>query len=131
MKPKPLLVTTATYWALMGVLLQAVPVMAFGLDANGPPSLIANLRVPASLVFPLAILNWLSRNSDASSARDAIFLSNLTAFTLVGIGDLLVTIMPGADPTGWLFVVLNLAFAAAFFVVGRVNMSSRVLRTAN
>jgi hypothetical protein len=62
---------------------------------------------------------------------DAIFLSNLTAFTLVGIGDLLVTIMPGADPTGWLFVVINFAFAVAFFVVGRVNMSSRVLRTAN
>jgi len=111
----------------MGVLLQAVPVIAFGLDANASPSLVANLRVPASLVFPLAVLNWLSRNADPSAARDAIFFSNMTAFTLVGIGDLLVTLMPGADPTGWVFVLINLSFAIAFFVVGRVNMSSRVL----
>ena len=127
MKPKLLFVVTATYWALMGVLLQAVPVIAFGLDANASPSLVANLRVPASLVFPLAVLNWLSRNADPSAARDAIFFSNMTAFTLVGIGDLLVTLMPGADPTGWVFVLINLSFAIAFFVVGRVNMSSRVL----
>ena len=131
MKPKLLFVITATYWALLGVLLQAVPVMAFGLDANASPSLIANLRVPASLLFPLAVLNWLSRNSDPSAARDAIFLSNLTAFTLVGIGDLLVTLMPGADPTGWVFVVINLSFAIAFFVVARVNMSSRVPKTVS
>ena len=131
MKPKLLFVLSATYWALMGVVLQAVPVMAFGLDANASPSLIANLRVPASLLFPLAVLNWLSRNSDPSAARDAIFVSNLTAFALVGIGDLLVTLMPGADPIGWVFVVINLLFAVAFFVVGRVNMSSRVLKTVN
>jgi hypothetical protein len=115
----------------MGVLLQAVPVKAFGLDANASPSLVASLRVPASLVFPLAVLNWLSRNADPSAARDAIFFSNMTAFTLVGIGDLLVTLMPGADPTGWVFVLINLSFAIAFFVVGRVNMSSRVLKTVN
>ena len=131
MKPKLLFVVSATYWALIGVLLQAVAVMAFGLDAGAPPSLIANLRVPASLLFPLAVLDWFSRHSDPSTARDAIFFSNLTAFTLVGIGDLLVTLMPGADPSGWVFVLINLAFAVAFFVVGRVNMSSRVLKTVN
>ena len=131
MRPKLLFVVTATYWALMGVLLQAVPVMVFGLDANASPSLIANLRVPASLLFPLAVLNWLSRNSDPSAARDAIFLSNLTAFTLVGIGDLFVTLMPGADPAGWVFVITNFSFAIAFFAVGRINMSSRVLKTAS
>ena len=131
MKPKLLFVVTATYWALMGVLLQAAPVMAFGLDANASPSLIANLRVPASLLFPLAVLNWLSRNAEPSAARDAIFYSNMTAFTLVGMGDLLVTLMPDADPTGWVFVLVNLSFAISFFVVGRINMSSRVLRKTN
>jgi hypothetical protein len=42
----------------------------------------------------------------------------------VAIGDFLVTIIPGADPSGWVFVVINLLFAIAFFVVGRANMST-------
>lgn len=126
MKPKLLMTLAACYWAATGVLLQAVPVMAFGLDSDASPALIANIRVPASLLFPLALLNWLARDSAASSARDAILSSNFVAFTLVGIGDVLVTMMPNADPTGWVFAVANLLFAVAFFVVGRAHMSTRM-----
>ena len=129
MRPKLLFVLAATYWTLMSILLQALPIMAFGLDANASPALIANLRVPASLAFPIGVLNWLARNSGASAARDAIFISNVTAFALAGIGDLLVTLMPGADPTGWVFVFINLAFALGFAIVARANMSSRVHST--
>ncbi len=98
--------------------------MAFGLAPDAPASLIANLRVPASLLLAFAVMNWFARNSDASSARDAIFIGNTVAFAFVAIGDFLVTIIPGADPSGWVFVVVNLVFAIAFFVVGRANMST-------
>jgi len=124
MKPKLLFTLAAIYMGLIGTVLQAFPIMAFGLAADAPASLIANLRVPSSLLLAFAVMNWFARNSDASSARDAIFIGNTMAFAFFAIADLLVTIIPGADPSGWAFVVVNLLFAIAFFVVGRANMST-------
>ena len=69
-------------------------------------------------------MNWFARNSDASSARDAIFIGNTVAFAFVAIVDFLITIIPGADPSGWVFIVIDLLFVVAFFVVGRANMST-------
>jgi hypothetical protein len=109
---------------LVGILLQAMPNMAFDLAPDAPASLIANIRVPASLLLAFAVMNWFARNTDASSARDAIFIGNTVAFAFVTIGDFLVTIIPGADPSGWVFVVINLLFTIAFLVVGRANMST-------
>ena len=124
MKPKLLFTLATIYMGLVGILLQAIPHFAFGLAPDAPASLIANLRVPASLLLAFAVMNWFARNSDASGARDAIFIGNTVAFAFVAIGDFLVTIIPGADPSGWVFVVVNLLFAIAFFVVGRANMST-------
>ena len=124
MKPKLLFTLATIYMGLVGILLQAIPHFAFGLAPDAPASLIANLRVPASLLLAFAVMNWFARNSDASSARDAIFIGNTVAFAFVAIVDFLITIIPGADPSGWVFVVINLLFAIAFFVVGRANMST-------
>ncbi|SRR6266508_1465617 len=130
MKPSSLLTSAAIYLALIGTVLQLFPIMAFGLDANAPALLIANLRVPASLLFAIAVTNWFARNSDASRARDAILLGNLVAFVLVAIGDFILSMMPGGDPIGFVFAFINLCFAIAFFVVGRANMSTRTSATA-
>ena len=127
MKPSSLLTVAAIYLALIGTVLQLFPVMVFGLDANAPALLIANLRVPASLVFAIAVTNWFARNSDASRARDAIFLGNTVAFVFVAIGDFVVSIMPGGDPTGLVFAFISLLFTIAFFVVGRANMSTSTI----
>ena len=127
MKLKLLFVLAAVYWALMSLLLQAVPEMAFGLGPNASPTLIANLRVPASLTIPLAVLNWFARGSEPSGARDAILLADFVAFTVVGVGDLVVTLIPGGDPTGWVFVVINLSFAIAFFACWRSNLSAKAV----
>ena len=124
MKPSLLLNVSAIYLALIGILFQVDPAALFGLDANASAVLITNIRVPLSLLLAIAVINWFARKSDASSARDAIFLGNTVAFAFVAIGDFLVTIIPGADPSGWVFVVVNLLFAIAFFVVGRANMST-------
>ena len=124
MKPKLLFTLATIYMGLVGILLQAIPHFAFGLAPDAPASLIANLRVPASLLLAFAVMNWFARNSDASGARDAIFIGNTVAFAFVAIGDFLVTIIPGADPSGWVFIVIDLLFVVAFFVVGRANMST-------
>ena len=124
MKPKVLFTIAAIYMGLLGILLLASLGMAFGLAPDAPASLIAKLRLPGSLFLAFAVMNWFARNSDASSARDAIFIGNTVAFAFVAIGDFLVTIIPGADPSGWVFIVIDLLFVVAFFVVGRANMST-------
>ena len=123
MKPSLLLTVSAIYLALIGILFQVDPAALFGLDANASALLITNLRIPLSLLLAIAVINWFARKSDASSARDAIFLGNTVAFAFVAIGDFVATVLSG-DPLGWVFVVINLLFAIAFFVVGRANMST-------
>ena len=123
MKPSSLLTASAIYHALIGILFQVDPAALFGLDANASALLITNLRIPLSLLLAIAVINWFARKSDASSARDAIFLGNTVAFAFVAIGDFVATVLSG-DPLGWVFVVINLLFAIAFFVVGRANMST-------
>ena len=124
MKPKLLLPIAAIYMGLLGILLVASPSMVFGLAPDASASLIAKLRLPGSLFLAFAVMNWFARNSDASSARDAIFIGNTMAFAFVAIGDFLITIIPGANPSGWVFIVVDLLFVIAFFVVGRANMST-------
>ena len=124
MKPSLLLTVSAIYLALIGILLQVDPVATFGLDANASAVLITNIRVPLSLLLAIAVINWFARKSDASSARDAIFLGNTVAFAFVAIGDFVASVMSGGDPSSLVFSGIALLFAIAFFVVGRANMST-------
>jgi uncharacterized membrane protein HdeD (DUF308 family) len=96
-----------------------------GLDAGASAHLIAQVRVQASLLLGIAVLNWFARNAEASKARDAIFLGNTVVFGLMTIlfGLLMFT---GEPVVGWVFVVIALLFTFAFFVVGRANMSTSV-----
>jgi hypothetical protein len=124
MKPKVIFIIAAIYMGLLGILLLASPAMAFGLAPDATASLIAKLRLPGSLFLAFAVMNWFARNLDASSARDAIFIGNTATFVFVTIVDFLITIIPGANPSGWVFIVVDLLFVIAFFVVGRANMST-------
>jgi hypothetical protein len=123
MKPSSLL-TAAIYLAFLGTMMQLFPRLVFGLDANAPALLIGNFRVVGSSLFVIAVINWFARNSDASRARDAIFLGTMVMFVFGAIGDFILSMMPGGDPIGFVFVFINLSFAIAFFVVGRANMST-------
>ena len=124
MKPKVLLTIAAIYMGLLGILLVASPSMAFGLAPDAPASLIAKLRLPGSLFLAFAAMNWFARNSDASSARDAIFIGNTAAFVFITIVDFLITIIPGANLSNWIFIAIDLFFVVAFFMAGRTNMST-------
>mgnify|MGYP003460448019 CR=1 FL=1 len=123
MKPSSLLTASAIYLALIGILLQVDPIASVGLDANASAVLITNIRVPLSLLLAIAVINWFARKSDASSARDAIFLGNTVAFAFVAIGDFVASVMSG-DSSSFVFSGIALLFAIAFFVVGRANMST-------
>jgi hypothetical protein len=122
MKPSLLLTASAIYLALIGILFQVDPAAVFGL-ANASALLITNLRIPLSLLLAIAVINWFARKSDASSARNAIFLGNMVAFAFVAIGDFVATVLSG-DLLGLVFSGIALLFAIAFFMVGRANMST-------
>ena len=124
MKPSSLLTASAIYLALIGILLQVDPIASVGLDANASAVLITNIRVPLSLLLAIAVINWFARKSDASSARDAIFLGNTVAFAFVAIGDFVASVMSGGDSSSLVFSGIALLFAIGFFVVGRANMST-------
>ena len=124
MKPSSLLTASAIYLALIGILLQVDPIASVVLDANASAVLITNIRVPLSLLLAIAVINWFARKSDASSARDAIFLGNTVAFAFVAIGDFVASVMSGGDSSRLVFSGIALLFAIAFFVVGRANMST-------
>ena len=123
MKPSLLLTVSAIYLALIGILLQVDPAASVGLDANASAVLITNIRVPLSLLLAIAVINWFARKSDASSARDAIFLGNTVAFAFVATGDFVASVMSG-DSSSFVFSGIALLFAIAFFVVVRANMST-------
>lgn len=126
MKPKLLLTLAAIYMGLVGLFNLLSPVVAWGLDAGASATLIASVRVPASLYLGIAVVNWFARNAEASKARDAIFLGNTVAIALAAILFVLVALASGGQAGIWVIVVINLFLATAFFVVGRANMSTGV-----
>ena len=123
MKPKLLFTLAAIYLGLIGLTVLVSPVVGMGLDAGASSHFIAQVRVQASLYVGIAVINWFARNTEASKARDAIFLGNTVIFGLMAIlfGLLMFT---GEPVTSWVFVVIALLFTTTFFVVGRVNMST-------
>jgi hypothetical protein len=124
MKPKLLFTLTAIYLGLVGLFNLISPAAAFGLDAGATAVLIASVRVVASLYIGFAVVDWFARSAEASKARDAIFLGNSVAITLAAILFALVALAPGGQAVIWAIVVINFLLAAAFFVVGRANMST-------
>jgi hypothetical protein len=125
MKPKMLLTLSAIYIAIIGLLGLIIPATTiYGFDVANPSLLNARFRVSLSLYIGVVVVNWFARNAEVSKARDAIFLGNAVGFALWAILVALVVFIPGSDPMGWVYVVINLFFTVAFFMVGRANMST-------
>ena len=124
MKTNGLLITSALYLALVGLgFLLAPGVMVFGALGATPATIVAVLRQYGGSLLGIAALNWVARNSAASTARDGVFLGNTIGFGLVAVGGALRQ-LSGAIAVGWVFVVINVLFAIAFFMAGRASMSS-------
>lgn len=111
---------SAAYMAAIGVVTLVSPTtMSFGLlDSSASADLLLMLRMPGSMAVGIAVLNWLSRHVEASSARTAVVTANVVGFGIAGLLSLWGTIN-GAPTNVFGMAVLNLVFAVGFLVAGR------------
>ncbi|WP_280398620.1 hypothetical protein [Nocardia carnea] len=113
---KPLLVLAALYLAVIGLALLLVPAQ-FGVGAvpdDAPPELIALLRLLGGPFLGIAVLNWMSRGADPYSLRNTVVAANLVGFGVVALNDVWGVLSGSARDLAALFLVVHLAFAAAF-----------------
>ena len=85
MKLKTLLTISAIYLGVLGVGFMLAP-RQLGIDAvpaDASPALVAYLRIFGGPMVGIGVLNWLARNAEPSTARDAIVLANLVGFACV------------------------------------------------
>jgi hypothetical protein len=121
MKLRTVLTISAIYLAVIGAGLMFAP-RQFGIDAvpaDASPTLIAFLRVFSGPFFGIAVLNWLARNAEPSTARDATVLANIVGFGCVTAMDIWGVVSGAARPAMKLFLVIHLLMFVAFIVVGR------------
>ena len=124
MRLKIVLTVSAIYLAIIGVGLMFAP-QQFGIDAvpaDASPALISFLRVLGGPALGIAVLNWMARNAEPSTARNAIILGNIVGFAAIAALDLS-GLFSGARPLTKVFAIIHLLFAVAFIWVGRMNMS--------
>jgi hypothetical protein len=123
MKLRVLLSIAAAYMALVGVGMMFVPHL-FGIGAvpaDASPALIAFLRIFGGPCIGIAVLDWVARDAEPSSARNAIILGNLVGFACVAASDVSGVFSGGARPVAKVFLVIHLAMAIAFALQWRAR----------
>ena len=124
MKPKFILIFSAVYLAIVGLGLLLVPTYTFlGLDSGVSPLVIAQLRAMSDTFLGIAVLNWLARKSEASKARDAIFIGNMVGFGFSVVLGANISLV-GGEIISWVFTLISLFCVICFILVGIKNMSS-------
>jgi hypothetical protein len=110
--------------AIVGLGLIFAP-QRFGVGAvptDASAALIAYLRLFGSPFLGIAVLNWMARNAEPSTARRAIILGNIVGFFAIA-GLELWGLSSGARALTKVFAIIHLLFAVAFIWVGRMSMS--------
>jgi hypothetical protein len=119
----------AVYMAVVGLGLIILP-GKFGVGALPPDAsveLLTFLRLWGSPLLGIAVLDWMSRNTEPSKARDAIIAGNTVGFATIAAIDIWGA-FGGGRPAHKVFAVVHLLFAIAFFWVGRRNLSASTAR---
>ena len=126
MKLNLLLSISALFMALVGLGYLVVPAtMQFGtLNAGASDALLANLRVVSSTFMGIAVVNWLARNSEPSTALTAIIIANIVGFGLAAALDVFAVIV-GGPVIQLLPAAISLLFALAFAWVWQTAMSAK------
>lgn len=120
------LTLSALYLTLVGLGLLLVP-LQFGVGAvpeNASPELIALMRLLGGPFLGIAVLNWLSRNSDPAAIRP-VLIANLVGFGVVAANDIWGVATGEARELAKYFLVIHLLFAFAFLTVLRSNLRLR------
>lgn len=117
------LVLSALYLAGVGLGLMLFP-LQFGVGAvpaNAAPELIALLRLLSGPFLGIAVLNWLSRNAEPSTARRAVLLANIVGFGAVAANDVWGVASGEAREIAEVFLVIHLLFTLAFVAAARTG----------
>ena len=124
MRLKLLLSISAIYMALLGLGFifapQAIGIGAVPADASA--ALIAYLRVFGSTFIAIALMNWMARNAEPSTALNAIVLANIVGFGSAGLLDVW-GLFSGARQLAIVFAAIHLIIAIAFFLTERTTMT--------
>lgn len=117
MNHKILFTISALYMALIGIghLFAPVEMSAGVVAADASSGMVAFLRHYAALFIALAVMYWLLRNAEPSTALNAIILSSIILYGLAAVLDV-TAVLSGAGPAGMVPASMNLAFALAFLL---------------
>jgi hypothetical protein len=124
---KAVLTVSAIYLGVLGIGFMLVP-RQIGIEAvpaDASPALIAYLRIFGGPMLGIAVLNWMARNAEPSSARDAIVVANIVGFACVTAMDVWGVFSGGARSVAKGFLVIHLLMTVAFVLAGRAGMSRR------
>lgn len=103
------LTLSALYLALVGLALMIFPIQ-FGRGAvptDAAPELLALLRLLGGPFLGIAVLNWLSRNTEPSMLR-IVMLANIVGFGAVAANDIWGVASGEARDIAKLFLVVHL-----------------------
>jgi hypothetical protein len=117
------LTAAAIYLGMVGLGLMFVP-QQFGVGAVPPdasPALIAFLRILGGPCVGIAVLNWLARNAEPSTARDAVILANIVGFGCVTAMDVWGVFSGGARPVAKIFLVIHILMTVGFILAWRTR----------
>lgn len=126
MKLKVALVIAAIYMALIGIghLVAPIAMSAGVIPADASTGLVAFIRHYSALFISIAVLNWMARNAEASTARTAIVYANLVAFALAAVLDVF-AVVNGAGIVGLAPATTNLIIAGVIFWASRTPMTPK------
>jgi hypothetical protein len=114
---------SAIYLTMVGLALMFAP-RQFGIGAVPPdasPQLIALLRLLGGPFLGIAVLNWMTRDAEPSTTRDAVILANLVGFGAVAANDVWGVFSGEAREIAKVFLAVHLLFTGAFVVVWRTS----------
>ena len=123
MKLKVVLVASAIYLAIVGIGFMFAPreIGIHAVPSDASPALIAYLRLFGAPFLGIAVLNWMARNAEPSSARDAIVLANVIGFAGVTSMDIWGVFSGDAREVAKLFLMVHLLITVAFVVARRAS----------
>ena len=120
---KTVLTASAIYLGILGLGFMFVPeqIGIGAVPADPSPALVAYLRIFGGPCLGVAVLNWLARDAEPSSARNAIIIANIVGFGSVAAMDIWGVFGGGARPIAKVFLVIHIAMAVGFMLAWRAE----------